>query len=82
MNTARGTLPKILPTPGNAFCPLVADVADVATTRGDGAGASNDAFEERAAILEHDAGLSREEAEAQAALDYPDIPAFFDRRIR
>jgi Protein of unknown function (DUF3631) len=56
----------------------VADVADVAATGGEG----NDAFEERAAILQFDAGLSREEAEAQAALDYPDIPAFLDRRIR
>jgi hypothetical protein len=37
-------------------------------------------FEERAAILEYDARLTREEAEAQAAADLPDIPEFLRRR--
>jgi hypothetical protein len=37
-------------------------------------------IEERAAILEYDCGLSREEAEAQAAEDYPELPAYLDRR--
>ena len=39
------------------------------------------AFEERAAILEYDVGLSRAEAEAVAAAEMPDIPAFLDRRV-
>lgn len=38
------------------------------------------AFEEPAAILEYDGDLSREEAEAEAALDYPELPTFLDRR--
>jgi Protein of unknown function (DUF3631) len=37
-------------------------------------------FEERAAILEYDAGLTREEAEAQAAADIPELPQFLRRR--
>jgi putative DNA primase/helicase len=42
-----------------------------------------DAFEERAACLQYDAGLSRAEAEAQAAEElYPDLPDFLDRRRR
>jgi putative DNA primase/helicase len=36
-------------------------------------------FEERAAVLEFDGGLSREEAEAQAATEFPDIPDFLRR---
>jgi putative DNA primase/helicase len=43
--------------------------------------AGGDDFEERAAILEYDAGLSRAEAEAQAAKEMPDLPAFLDRRV-
>ena len=54
---------------------FVADVADVA---GGKAEAEDDAFEERAAILEFDAGLSRDEAEAQAADDLA-IPDFLRR---
>ena len=37
-------------------------------------------FEERAAILEFNGGLTREEAEAQAAQEFPEMPAFLDRR--
>jgi len=37
-------------------------------------------FEERAAALEYDAGLTREEAEAQAAAHISDIPEFLRRR--
>jgi hypothetical protein len=37
-------------------------------------------FEERAAILEYEGGLTRAEAEAQAAIEMPDLPAFLDRR--
>ncbi|MGC1345086.1 MAG: hypothetical protein WA863_03070 [Methyloceanibacter sp.] len=40
------------------------------------------AFEERAAILEYDAGLTRAEAEALAAKEFPELPAFLDRRAR
>jgi putative DNA primase/helicase len=36
--------------------------------------------EERAAILEYDAGLSRAEAEARASEEMPDLPEFLDRR--
>jgi putative DNA primase/helicase len=36
-------------------------------------------FEERAAILEYDGGLSRVEAEAQAAAEMPDLPVFLRR---
>lgn len=39
-----------------------------------------DDFEERAAILEYDGGLARAEAEAQAAREFPQLPAFLDRR--
>jgi hypothetical protein len=38
------------------------------------------AFEERAAILEYDGGLSRAGAEAQAGEEFPELPAFLDRR--
>jgi hypothetical protein len=38
------------------------------------------AFEERAAILEYDAGLSRTEAEGVAAEEMPAMPPFLDRR--
>jgi hypothetical protein len=38
--------------------------------------------EERAAILEYDGGLSRAEAEAQAADEVPELPAFLNRRNR
>lgn len=52
----------------------VAKVADVAPY-------SAEDFEERAAILEHDGGLSREEAEATARRELSlDIPGFLDRR--
>lgn len=37
-------------------------------------------FEERAAILEYDGGLTREEADARAAEEIPDLPPFLDRR--
>ena len=37
------------------------------------------AFEERAAILQHDEGLTREEAEARAAKDFPELPDFLRR---
>jgi hypothetical protein len=38
-------------------------------------------FEERAAILEYEAGLSRAEAEQAAAEELlPELPAFLDRR--
>jgi hypothetical protein len=50
----------------------VADVADVADISED--------FEERAAILEYDGGLTREEAEAQALVELPEIPEFLRRR--
>jgi AAA domain len=40
-----------------------------------------DDFEERAAIREYDGGLSRQEAEEQAAVEIPDLPRFLDRRI-
>ena len=39
-------------------------------------------LEERAAILEYDAGLTRAEAEALAAKEFPELPAFLDRRAR
>jgi hypothetical protein len=53
---------------------FVADVADVAE------GIAEADFEERAAILEFDGGLSRDEAERVAAGEFPDIPPFLDRR--
>jgi putative DNA primase/helicase len=37
-------------------------------------------FEERAAILEYDAGLSRAQAEVRAKIDFPELPEFLDRR--
>jgi len=66
----------------------VTDVTDVTTVRGleepfietpqdDVA----DAFEERAAKLEYDGGLTRAEAEAQAAHELPELPDFLDRRL-
>ena len=39
----------------------------------------SDAFEERAAILEYDGGLTRAEAEALAAEEFPELPAFLRR---
>ena len=36
-------------------------------------------LEERAAILEYDGGLTRAEAEAQAAVEFPELPAFLRR---
>jgi hypothetical protein len=42
-------------------------------------GMETDEYEERAAILEYDADLSRDEAEAQAADEYPDMPDFLRR---
>jgi hypothetical protein len=66
---------------------LVADVADVALFPGRPrdvalkASVADGALEERAAVLEYDAGLSRAEAEAQAAAEMPDLPSFLDRRI-
>ena len=40
----------------------------------------NGNFEERAAILEYDGGMSRAEAEAQAAEEFPEMPDFLKRR--
>jgi hypothetical protein len=37
-------------------------------------------FEERSAILEYDGGLTREEANARAAEEMPDLPECLDRR--
>jgi Protein of unknown function (DUF3631) len=37
------------------------------------------AFEERAATLEHDAGLDRQEAEAAAEEEFPELPSFLRR---
>ena len=37
-------------------------------------------LEQRAAILEYDGGLTRGEAEAQAAVEFPELPAFLNRR--
>jgi hypothetical protein len=39
-------------------------------------------FGERAAILEYDGGFNRVDAEAQAANEFPELPAFLDRRAR
>ena len=39
----------------------------------------SDAFEERAAILEYDGGLTRAEAEALAAEEFPELPEFLRR---
>ena len=36
-------------------------------------------FEERAAILEYDGGLTRAEAEARAAAEFPELPDFLRR---
>jgi hypothetical protein len=53
---------------------IVADVADVAEI--------SEEFEERAAILEYDAGLPRKDAEAIAAVQVSDVPEFLrGRRI-
>jgi hypothetical protein len=38
-----------------------------------------DDFEERAAILEHDGGFSRAEAEARATAEFPELPDFLRR---
>jgi len=38
------------------------------------------AFQERAAIREFEGGLSRQEAEALAADQFPELPSFLDRR--
>lgn len=43
--------------------------------------AGGDDFEERAAILEYDGGLTRAEAEAQAGNEMPDLPDSLDRRL-
>ena len=65
----------------------VADVADVALFSGRESDVAHEAsvadadFEERAAILEYDGGLTRAEAEAQAASEMPDLPDFLDRRL-
>ena len=58
----------------------VADVADVALLRPWEAEDMLYDFEERAAILEYDGRFSRAEAEALAAEELPDLPAFLDRR--
>jgi hypothetical protein len=60
---------------------LVADLADVALFPGRPRDVALDDFDARAAVLEYDAGLSRAEAEAQAAAEMPDLPSFLDRRI-
>jgi uncharacterized protein DUF3631 len=52
----------------------LADIADIAE------GDRQTVFEERAASLEYDAGLSRAKAEAIAAEEYPELPRFLDRR--
>ena len=39
----------------------------------------DDKFEERAGILEYDGGLSRTEAEARAAAEFPELPDFLRR---
>jgi hypothetical protein len=65
-------------------CCGVADVADFLGRQRDvahGARVADADFEERAAILEYDGGLGRAEAEAQAANEMPDLPAFLDRRV-
>jgi putative DNA primase/helicase len=49
---------------------------------GESGGLDDPDFEERAAIREFDGGLSRTEAEAQAAEEMPDLPKFLDRRRR
>jgi hypothetical protein len=36
-------------------------------------------FEERAAVLEYEAGLTRVEAEAKAANEFPELPDFLRR---
>lgn len=65
----------------------VADVADVALFPGRQRDVALEAsvadadFEERAAILEYDGGLTRAEAEALAAEEMPDLPDFLDRRL-
>jgi hypothetical protein len=67
----------------------VADVADVAAFHGGGPalvhGADLDAayeLEERAAILEYDGGLPRDEAEKRSLDGWPEMPAFLNRRAR
>jgi uncharacterized protein DUF3631 len=76
----------------NARCPetrekfaLVPDVPHVPLYQERGAGVPDaaeaaDDFEERAAILEYDAGYSRAKAEASAAEEFPELPASLDRR--
>jgi hypothetical protein len=65
----------------------VADVADVALFLGRESDVALEAsvadadFEERAAMLEYDGGLTRADAEAQAASEMPDLPDFLDRRL-
>jgi hypothetical protein len=65
---------------------LVSDVADVALFPGVQRDVAHESrcgdadFEERAAVLEYDAGLTRAEAEVRAAMEMPDLPAFLDRR--
>ena len=58
----------------NNFVPDVRDVGDGGMAEAE----ADDAFEERAAILEFDAGLSREEAETTAA-DELNVPPFLRR---
>jgi hypothetical protein len=58
---------------------FVADVADVAANIEED---RQTAFEERVTILEYDAGLPGAGAEATGAEEYPELPAFLDRRSR
>ena len=44
------------------------------------ASTNREEFEERAAILEYEGGLSRMEAEARAKRELPELPKFLDRR--
>jgi hypothetical protein len=41
-----------------------------------------DDFEERAAILEYDGGVTRAEAEALAAEEFPGVPEFLRRGVQ
>jgi hypothetical protein len=64
-------------------CCGVADVADFPGRQRDVADSvwvADADLEERAAILQYDGGLTRAAAEAQAAEEMPELPAFLDRR--
>lgn len=64
----------------NSQCYAVTPAAGAAALQPDSEHLNGD-FEERAAILEYDGGMSRVEAEAQAAEEvFPESPAFLSRR--